>query len=337
MPSDVWKQYYDQSYDGNKYENCDNCIVYAFQNELYVYKGLFHELLSGSISVTSKDVKFLHSACFFDACSRNSNGGAIYFNCQSSIIQHRFCTFNTTVTDGEGFHSYSNLIDNNIENKNYLIECSISSCSQPSKSYVAALYFGFCGVFSSNISNNHVYHFSGYAFTNVKGTSITNFSTLKDNYAEGYICAQHRNTALGDYNIYASNFINNSQVMSILGTVNANDNMIITNCTFHGSYGNGKPFSTEGSGIMIIKYCNVDIFECYTGGTFSTTFVFITKSLNVLSQISKCFPDIVNPICYYSCICYGQLNLTSNIYISLFVFLHIIINIIFLLVFQDTT
>lgn len=115
------------------------------------------------MSIQTDNIKLLHSSCFFNKCSRYGPGGAIYLNGQSSIIQHRFCTTETKITSKEdGLYSYSYTSNNYINLRNYVIECSVSRCSQPSAYSLIFMRKGNCGIFSSNFSKNTVYQYSGF-------------------------------------------------------------------------------------------------------------------------------------------------------------------------------
>lgn len=237
----------------------------------------------------------LHSSCFFDRCSKTGNGGAIYFAGTSSIVQHRFCTTSTTISSGNGFHSYTNCNNNNNNEvyKNVLIDCSISQCDKQSSYHLISLYYGQCGIFNSNISKNSVKSFSGFSVSNAKGECMVNFTTFKDNYAAEWVCLYHIQSPEGSYKDYKCNIVNNSQGSKQYGIIHSHDEVTVENCTILGSYGNGKPFSKEystGCSFFIIN-CRVDSLELATsGGTFSTFNIIFTNVLNALPHLStfKC-------------------------------------------------
>lgn len=239
------------------------------------------------MSINSNNIKFLHSCCFFEKSTRNSNGGAIYFQCQSSIVQHRFCTKYTYTTSGYGFHSYTDLKDNKIDRQNYIVECSISSCSQISSSELLYFNYGNCGIFASNITKNDVNFYSGFYIENARGLALINFSTFEENDAKDCVCLNHHISPVGYYEDYMCNIVKNTQSGTFLGIIFANNDMTVKNCTVFGPYGKGKPFAKNGDFAVI--NCHVDDITCYDNGgpgIFSSSGIIFDKSQIILSHLS---------------------------------------------------
>lgn len=288
-PDDVWKQYYDETYDGNNYKNCDNCEIATNKNEIYVYQSRFQHLSSSSISITSDNFKFLHSSCFFFDCSNSGNGGAINFDCLSSIVQRRFCTINTFSTNNIGFHSYVNLKNNNVDRQNYIIECSVASCQKQNRNHIIYSQYGFFGIFSSNISKNSVNSYSGFYMNYAKGAAIINFTTFEGNSAKQYICLCHAYSPEGMFEDYKCNIVNNSQDTNNWGIIYANAIVLIKDSTILGPYGKGRPFARNSYGYLYIIDCRVDSFDISTNGasgTFITQNVIKTNDMNILPHLS---------------------------------------------------
>lgn len=295
-PEDVWKMFYDDKYDGNEYNNCEKCKISSKQKKIYVFKGKFYDLNSGSINIETDEIEVLHSSCFFTNCSRYSNGGAVHFNCISSIVQHRFCTTNSYVTGGSGFHSYTNCINNDLEHKNHITESCIAHCNRQDKYYSITIICGNCGIFSSNISRNCAYSAPVFSIENAKGKSNITFSTFEGNSASSSLCLVFRMSSQGFYEVYKCNIVNNSQESSNWGIIHTLAEVTFKNCTILGPYGKGMPFSYEPSDRykFYIINCNVDSLERYNDGqTFYTSVIVKANETNLLPHLSTYLCDAI--------------------------------------------
>lgn len=270
-PGDVWKQFYGDEFNGTA-------------NEIYLYNVLFQSMPSGSIEITKDNYEFLHSMCIFYKCSKDDYGGAIHFECRSSIVQHRFCTINT-YSIRQGFHSYTKLLDNDIDRQNYIIESTISECRKQDQDDLIVIMYGNIGIFSSNISKNNASQRTCYALIFSKSLSVINFSTFEENYAALTACLSHE---IGNYEVYKCNIVKNSVGSSDDATIYSDAEVTLRNCTILGPYGNGKPFI----GPLSIVNCHVDNIEFNSerGGTLSTSGIIFTDLQNNLAHFStyKC-------------------------------------------------
>lgn len=240
---------------------------------------------SGSIRFSIDNIKFLHSLCFYDSCTNNDSGGAIYFKCNSSIVQHRFCTTNTYTTKNNGFHCFTNLISGSNLN-NLIVESTICNCIQQSLSNTVDLCYGNIGIYSSNISKNNASDTSGACIVSANGLGIINYSTFTENYAKEFWCTNHRYTTYKDY---MCNYIGNSQSSSTYGCVYiVSGTLTVENCTVLGEYKSGSAFLSNNAQLYVVN-CNIDKLSSFSnsnGGTYSTSNIRITNSLNVLSHLS---------------------------------------------------
>lgn len=116
VPYDIWDKYYNDAFTGSKYVNCTNCNVKFNADDIYIFSSVFSAFTSVAINLTKDDISFLHSNCFFKNCSndkKDTNGGAIFCNCNGSVIQHRFCSTYCSVSNtkdkSHGAHSYSSI------------------------------------------------------------------------------------------------------------------------------------------------------------------------------------------------------------------------------------
>lgn len=176
---------------------------------------------------------------------------------------------------------------NNVDLKNHIIECSISHCAQQNGYSLIYMEYGNCGIFSSNISKNDIYIYSGFQIQYANGISKINFSTFEGNKAKFYICLGHDYRSDGSFEDYKCNIVNNKQTGWEFGTLFADSVVYVKNCTILGEYGNGKPFSKTTRSFLYIINCCVDFIEIYANlkneeGTFSTSNIINQTVLNTL-------------------------------------------------------
>lgn len=208
------KRFYDDKYDGNPYESCTNCKIEEKQGEIYVSESLFIDQSQGSIDITSSNIKFLHSSCLFYKCSKNTYGGSIYIKSDSSVIQYRCCVIGSIIEKDWGLFSYTELKN---DNKNYVIESSVSNCKKETAYHTISMKYGNCGIHSSNISKNSVYSSSAFFIYLAKGLNVINFSTF-ENSNSSTMCLQH-NEANDGYLDNFCNIVNSPQKTSEWGVI----------------------------------------------------------------------------------------------------------------------
>lgn len=286
-PKSVWELYYVTQYTGYDYSFKRNEEINTKNNEAFVFSCIFYDLTSSSIKFTSNRIKFLHSLSFFSKCRNSNYGGAIYFNCNSQIVQHRFCTTNTYVTSNRGFHSYTNLLSQSNYN-NTVVESSITNCIQQNNERTLEFFYGNIGIYYTNISKNTASYYSGAYIQDPNNIDSVNFSTFEgNNAASGHACIHHFKGD-GVFKDFMCNFVGNTQSSTSGGLIFMHgSSLTIENCSIQSPYGNGKAISADYSPdhyIYIIN-CNFDQYSI-SAGTYSTTKVVLTKSLYSLNHLS---------------------------------------------------
>lgn len=254
--------FYHEKYDGKKYNYCKNCNISGINHKVYVFGSTFIGQTSGAISIICDDIKFLHSSCFFNRCSKARDGGAVQFAGNSSIIQHRFCTMNTVAFNG--FHSRVDLGEKS-EKDNFAIEFSISSCQNSENTDVIALIDGNCGIYSSNISKNLANIASGFGIAPSIPDSVINFSNFVNNIAPFGCCLFYLGVNKGRIRNYFCNVISNTQDSLAYGVINVVSEVYFNNCTILGPIGKrGKLFKVDRDGNITVVNCNIDEYYSYT-------------------------------------------------------------------------
>lgn len=182
-----------------------------------------------------------------------------------------------------GLFSYTELKN---DNKNYVIESSVSNCIKETAYMPIAMKYGNCGIHLSNISKNSVYSSSAFFIYLAKGLNVINFSTF-ENSTSNSICLEH-NSANDGYLDYFCNIVNNPQKTSQWGVILIGSVVTMENCTILGPFGEGPAAYVLGSLKMI--NCNVDKDFSTSRNKASTLNVVTTKVLNILHHLStyKC-------------------------------------------------
>lgn len=307
---DVWRRFYDEEYDSNPYNNCKNCAISTNKNEIYVYESVFHDLSNGAMKISADGIKFLHSSCFFNGCTNfNENGsGAIYFNCDSSIFQHRFCT--TECSASNGFHSYS-FLNENSDKQNYIIECSISNCANEKFYSSIYMYYGRCGIHSSNISKNTAYRDAAFTLFDLISDAVINFSTIENNNATRNWCIYH-GSSMNTHKYFICNIIKNSLKSDYFGIVYVTANLIVENCSIICASRRPTQFYNDWIFDFILAFinCNVDEYFAVIVKDPTTKNVVTTNSLYSLSHLStyECEAAYIPPI--------NDANISSHSYVS---------------------
>ena len=154
------------------------------------------------------NTKFLHSECIFNNCSRNNNGGSIYFNCNGNVVQHRFCSTNSQVTSGYSHYSYTDCQTET--NFQIISESSVSSCGN-TKQY-STIYFrhGSANITLSNITKNTATQQAAYSLAQDTKSFVTCCNIESNSCSNGGWCLAHHNTNPDEHNVQSCNIINNS-------------------------------------------------------------------------------------------------------------------------------
>lgn len=278
-------------------------------------------MTSGTITFGQHNIKFLHSACYFDSCSRTSHGGVIYFNCQSSIVQHRFCTIKPSIPDHQaGAHSYCYVSSNK---QNIISECSTS---QAFNEYIHGMnynYYGNCRYHASNSSKNTIEQEVGFWCECADEPTKFNFSTFEDNIAYSYTCFYlHSNGKFyGDHCNFVKCTLRNSD-----GIIYCNTELILSDSTIIGPYGSGNAFASGNTNTKFNIYnCNIDPFSTLNG-IYTTSNIFQYHQTNALAFLSTygCHADIMLKEMQYGTkiIKLGLFDFLKDKYGPLFVFVY---------------
>lgn len=298
---DVWDRYYNKNDETTNYYQCTNCSVSQEDKKIFVSECSFISVKNSAIRIDNKTLEFLHSFCFFDSCSNNNhqNGGAIYFSCNGSIVQHRFCSVNASVSNWiDGIHSYTDLLEENSSNINYIVESCISYCGYENQLSSIRMSKGISGIFSTNISQNNIHAYSSFFIESPSGCCVINFSTFENNHANRDSCLGY---GYGKFHNFLCNIVNNSQENTENGCIcNFDSKIIIENCSVLGDYGKGRPFYIEGeTSKLIMTNCNLDKLEVsqYNNeGKYKATYNTITNLSKLLYHISTAKCHAINDI-----------------------------------------
>lgn len=290
-PRDVWNKYFASIDSITEYYQCSNCNISSFSTNIYIFECSFTALINRAIYIKNNSSSLLHSLCFFDRCSTDSlYAGVIYIKC-NSVIQDRFCSYNSTASKGHGSHSLTTLI-NSGKNLNIVTESCLTHCQ--GKSETISMIIGLCGIFSTNFSENTAFENSGFAISGIIECSIIKFSTFERNNASGHVCLMHQASSAGKFHDFFCNIINNTQKDSRFGTLRIEGTeLIVENCSVHLWNSNGNNFakSADDSKLIIIN-CNVTGSLIHKEkGSYTAINVRPEFNLNLLPHISlqKCY------------------------------------------------
>ena len=297
-PKNVWTQFYDE-FPKSKPQTRINIKATTKNNECFIYNSLFIRISIDS-SLYFKDIKnnnFLISDCLFNNCSSNNEGGALYFLCDSSIIQYRSCGYNSKANKN-GQHSYVQSLESS-NNKNYLFESSFYECGIPSKWGTNYIMYGNIKVNSINTSFCSAKYGSGIFLWKPKDTSnITLSSFCNISSTKNVIKFDCKN---GNHSLKNCNILNNECPEQSSATFTASNAIIlIENCSFLGNTGQGVEFQQDNDGSITIKDSFCDRKDKTKGSVISNN-VQNKYSIHNLSHFSSYFcerdyPTIHHPI-----------------------------------------
>lgn len=299
-PSEVWEKYYGlPAPRPTCYEKYNKCNINPSSNQIFIYKSVFEDDSDGVVNVTQNGIKFIHNLCFFENCTKNDNGGAIYFNCNGFIVQRRFCTINayTRKSNGLGCHSFSYLIDKS-PNDNLIIDSSICQCSSVDSKATIYSKYGNIGLLSSNVSKNSIKKYPGFFYVSATQKGTINFSTFESNHAHERICLYQSNS---DYLYEYCNVINNTQFLTDYGTFYIHlGNVNIKNSTILQSNKNGTTFSStyRVKGNFFIVNCNIDSLTTTSSASISTKAITNTESFSIIDNVfaNGCSDLLISPV-----------------------------------------
>ncbi|EAX97836.1 hypothetical protein TVAG_435830 [Trichomonas vaginalis G3] len=290
-PDDVWKLFYNTQPISKPIQG-KNVPITSTNNECFLYNCIFIDITTNSaIYFTNTSNKFLNSYCSFTNCSSNTNGGSIYFNCNSSIVQYRSCGYKSKTND-QGHHSYVSLVSKS-NNKNYLYESSFYECGNLEKSRTNSLWYGNIEVKSINTSFCEADYDSGIILGDPTSLSNVTYSSFCNTTSNNLILELYR----GNSNFNFCNVLNNEHKKSDYGTFYAIvSTVLIENCSFLGNTGPGKEFYHQYySGSITVKDSFCDRID-KTCGSVTTINVQNISSIHHLSHFSSYLCEAEFPI-----------------------------------------
>ena len=280
IPKNIWYELYGENNKTNP-ETCINCSISISNSECFVLLSFFHDLASGAISITTNNIKLLHSECSFNDC-KNSYGGSVYVFGQNSVIQHRCCSLYSQASNF-GQHSCSYLSYGNF---NYFLESCVSSCGQKEKGYeTISCRYGIINISYSNISNNNVgYNGAAYGIAPFNSIGKVNFCSICQNHCDYWILMHYSND-LPTYYLINSNILNNSQSSTSYGIISCYRKMTISNCSIFGNFGNG-PLIYNNANPLRIENCHIDDLTYYKKTLIHTFNIDSITSYHLFSYFS---------------------------------------------------
>lgn len=217
---------------------------------------------------------------FFEKCSRNDHGGAIYFSCSGSIVQRRFCARGSSLTkeNCKGCFSYSSFTQA-MNADNIITDCTISQCVDECSKGTLYSISGNNLLLNSNITNVEIIRYTAHCFARGNNETVVKYLNFQNNYQ-----GQGINTAF-----YTENVNSNYEYCNIINNRDKpiffvyRSNCTIKNCTIY--HGNTETIIFGGSGKFKINItnCTFDVsprdFQ-YPNQKLSVTAIIIDQSLN---------------------------------------------------------
>ena len=289
-PNDIWELFYETTPKSSPVSG-QNVATQVSENECFLYDCIFIITTNSAISFEKSNNKFLNSDCSFNNCSSNTNGGSIYFNCSSSIVQYRSCGYKSKTND-QGHHSYVESVYK-WNNKNYLYESSFYECGNLEKSFTNYLQYGNIEVKSINTSFCEANFDSGiilYEPTSLSNVTYSSFCNTTSNYLI-------LSLDWGNYSFNFCNVLNNEHKKSDYGTTFSafGSTVLIENSSFLGNTGPGKEFYQKRIGSITVKDSFCDRID-KTYRAVTTNNVQNTSSIHNLSHLSSYLCEAEFPI-----------------------------------------
>lgn len=290
-PNNVWELFYNTPPNSEPIQGT-NVQARSTKNECFLYNCIFITITTNSaIYFNSWEKKFLNSDCSFNDCSSNTEGGSLYFSCDSSIVQYRTCGYKSKTNSQEGHHSYVELVGES-NNKNYLYESSFYECGNLEKFSTNYLWYGNIEVKSINTSFCEAAWDSGILLrypNSLSNVTYSSFCNTTSNYNIFKL-------SWGNYNFNFCNVLNNEHKKSDLGTFYAWTSTVhIENCSFLGNTGSGLEIFHQYSGSITVKdsFCDRIIGK---KGSVTTNSVQNIYSIHNLSHFSSYLCETEFPI-----------------------------------------
>ncbi|EAY11432.1 hypothetical protein TVAG_418690 [Trichomonas vaginalis G3] len=203
-PYSVWETFY-QDYPKSNYYSGKNVKGSAINGEYFIFNAIFLSVTTTSAITFSKaGIKFLDSYKSLSSCSSNTVGGAINFNCDSSIVQYRSCGYKSQTRGDRGQHSCAMLVWQS-NSKNYVYESSFINCGNTEKDDTNYIYLGKPSVKSINSSYCKARYTAGITLYFNTGTfTMTNSSVCNNSATWSVIMSQSSTYTFGFCNVLSN-------------------------------------------------------------------------------------------------------------------------------------
>ena len=234
----------------------------VFSGNFFLLSSNFKEFNDNIINCSRNNIYLLHSLCTYtDITQITGKSGCIYFSCQSSIVQDRFCSVKCCTTES-GLHSYTYIhteTQKNFVNLSSLYQCGDSKNGDGTLSHS----YGNKTFISTNISNTMCKNEACFYF-GAYGAKI-NYCYFMSNQNHYDYCKYMYGFAVPDSFITQSIFKNNSFKNGDYGTlleIILESNLIISECIFLENILEHTFVASERSSLSLIN-CIVDRFLLY--------------------------------------------------------------------------
>ena len=133
----------------------------TISSDFFLLSSSFKDFSDNIINCTINSIRLLHSLCTYTNITRNSeNGGCVFFNCSSSIVQDRFYATKCYTPD-HGKYSYT--VVQRKENKNFVNLSSLCQCGQDYSGDASILHqYGNKTLISTNNTKSRCNRMAGY-------------------------------------------------------------------------------------------------------------------------------------------------------------------------------
>lgn len=293
---DIWNRYFRTTFKGKEYTKQKYFLPLLEKDQLIFDRCIFLRLKLGALTFASDNIQILNNECIFKDCSRSgSSGGAIQFEGKSNFVQYRTFAENCkAISATRSFCSVS--LKDSLDKHAYIIDSSITSCSNPDFFDVITMTNGNFGVSSINLSQNIVSQTCVFALFSAKNELVLmNYSCIVDSRSTTFHVTF--NDVSGNYKYYKCNFFNSSQQNSGLGNIYELEvNVVVDSCAIIKCLGPGSTFYGN-KGSITVQNCYFDaITKAGSVNTKSMTNKDMTFELSFYYPDLKCI-DNDDPYC----------------------------------------
>lgn len=270
LPNEIWQEYY-ESPSENYTIITNNTSPIISMNLYFLLLSNFKDFNNHVINCNVDSLKLIHSVCTYTNIIRTEgDGGCVYFEGSSSIVQDRFCAIKC-YTPNRGKYSYVNVKTET--NKNLVNFGSFYQCGNDSTgSSCIYHHHGVQTLISSNITNTKSRRDPAYSF--LYSPVLINLCCFisNDNQESDYMCMNHFATP--------DSFVKNSLIKNntckndsqFYGLLYCQEGIItVSECIFFQNQASFI-FSAVQGGIMTIIHCFGDVLTaaCTADGSITS-------------------------------------------------------------------